>query len=286
MATSRLGTALNALSTAINNAYNNAGITVPNQVGIGWPNFEDLTKIIKANQAQITLYCDKSGNRNTTRFFPQQMVKTPLNVLLTADEYGNTVTFGGSIPTTGYPYNIHTLVGQPLADAYVQTAYGDTPDSVAAKVAAAITALDLPGISASAVDNVMTVDGTANLLCNVGGSATFAQEVLRIDRLVQVSVWAADPDIRDEIEDAIMSQVGTIISSAQRLPMGDGTTTWVRYASNMPSDERELDFSMYVSHIMYKMEYGMLATEQATQIGAFRVTPVINGATIPNVIEG
>lgn len=267
---SRLNDVLTALANAVNAAINSSGITTPTQVGIGKPNFEDLTKIITAGEMQVTIYTDDSGIRNTTRFFPRWQVKTPLNVTLAAAVSGNTVTFSGTVPASGTQFNVHTLLGDPLTDSLVQTVPTDTPSTIAAKCAAAINTLALSGVTASASGAVLTVNGTATIICNVGGSATIAQEVSRVSRLVQVIAYTADPDIRAAVEDAIISQVGT--SASPRLSLADGTRAWCRYHSSAWVDDKQQDFSMYESHICYTLEYGVLQTQTATQIGAVQAT--------------
>jgi hypothetical protein len=264
----RLNDVLSALANAVDAAINAAGITNPNQVGIGKPNYEDLTKIISAGQMQVTLYTDTSGVRNTTRFFPSWQVKTPLNVTLSAVVSGNAVTFSGAVPTSGPQFNVHTLVGSPLQDVLVQTVPGDTLASIAVKVVAGINGL--PGMTATANGNGFTVSGSANLICNVGGTATLAQEVSRISRLVDVTIYTADPDLRAAVEDAVLAQVGTV--AASRLVLPDGTKVWCRYHTSGWVDDKQLDYSIYESHVCFTMEYGVLQTQTATQIGAIETT--------------
>lgn len=281
---SRLSQVLTAIKTATISALNDAGITTPAQVGIGHPNYEDLTKIITASEYQVSIFTDDSGTKDTSRFLPQWAVKTKPNVTLQATISGDTVTFSGTVPSSGSQFNIHTIVGSPLQDAYCQTVAGDSPSTVAARVASAINALGIAGVTANASAGVVTVSGSSNLICNVGGSGTMAREVLRVCRLVTITSWCPDEVLRDNTEDAIISSIGN--AGNRRLALGDGTNAILWYKDNHWDDDHEQDFSMYRSLMFYTVEYSVLQTQQATQIGAFRVTPEINGASLPDVIEG
>jgi hypothetical protein len=244
-----------------------------------------LTKIITAGEAQVTIYPDKASSRNVTRFFPQWVVKTPLNVTLEASVNGNALTFAGSIPLSGSQFNVHTLLGSPLQDVYVPTVAGDTPNTIATKVAAAIIASAIPGVSAVASGATVNTSGSPNLVCNVGGSATLAQEVGRDCLAIQISVWAPDEAIRGDIEDAIVSSVGTV--ATPRITLPDGSKAVVR--RRIPpfwSDDHEQDFSMYMSHMFYTVEYAILQMQKATQIGAWRVDRQVGGVTLPSIYEG
>lgn len=280
---SRYLDAMKALANAISSAVNTySGVSIPSQTIIGWPNFEDLTKIIQQGQYQISIF-DDGKVKDTTRFFGQWMYTSLPSVPLSGAISGNTLTFSGSVPASGQ-LNVHTLFGAPLVDSLYQPTASEALSGVAAGVAAAVVSA---GGSATASGNVVTFSGTPVIKCNIGGSATLSREVSRQRRTVQVSVWCPDPIMRDNVADAIETYVGAKGNSqTQFYPMGDGTKIWVDYQTSCDKDDKQADYSMYMRDIFYTVEYGMMQTQTATQIGAIKETYTVQGTTLSPIVEG
>lgn len=179
----------------------------------------------------------------------------------------STITFSltGAI---GSPINVHTVFGD-LADAYVQAVVGDTPTSVAAKVAAAINALALDGISATAAAGVVSVTSNVSFLCNVGASGTIAYPVGRFQRGVQISVWASDPYTRSMLEEAIEENVGTSFNTFLLLP--DGTALRVINDGVGWDDDSQSAGSLFLGHLVYTVIYTIMLTSPATPVGAIKL---------------
>lgn len=266
----------NGITSAVSNY---SGVNMPAQCIIGWPNFEDLTKIIQQGQYQVSIY-DDGKVRDTTRFFPQWMAKSPVNVQMTAAVSGNTITFGGTVQPN---LNVWTFFGAPISGVLYQTKFNDTLNTVASGVASAVIS---GGGSAGASGSVTTVNSTPYVQCNVGGSGVLAREVSRQRRTIQVTVWAADPLTRDAIAETIETYVGAKGSRvSQFLPIGDGTNVWVDYQTSCNRDDKQSDYSMYTRDIFYTMEYGLLQIQTATQIGIAQETWQVDGLTLPTITE-
>lgn len=269
---SSLSDVLTTIASQIVTAINDAGITASGQVGAGWPNYEDLTKIINANQWQVSLYTKNAGTRNTSRFLSKPGILNPSSTSLAAAISGNVITFTGSVPTSGA--NIHALFGNPLTDSLAQVSSGTSLDDVASAVAEAVN--DAGGTAVASGATVAVT--TTALKCNVGSNALLAQESLRVCRDVQVTAWCPDPDTRASLSSAIVGAIGTQL--APRITLPDGSTAWVRYQNDYWNDERELDFSMYVAYAFFQVEYASYATFDATPIGAWELTVKTPGETL------
>lgn len=283
---SRINDVLTAFGQNVSSAINTySGITTPSQTIVGWPNFEDLTKIIQQGQYLVSIF-DTGKTRDTSRFYPQWMKLSDPNVTLTASISGNVITFAGTVPSSGSQFNVHTLVGAPLQDTLVQTVAGDTPSTVATKVKNAIVAAGIPGVSATVSGTSVTVTGSPNIKCNIGGSATLAREVARHKRTIQVSMWCPNPQIRASVGDAISANVGVKGLSTKFITLPDGTNVWAEWYSSADVDDKQADYSVFIRHLFFNLEYGVLQYQQATQIGAIQETWQVQGVTLPSITEG
>jgi hypothetical protein len=211
--------------------------------------------------------------RSTTRFSPHDgPIFVPPSTTLTAAIAGGVITFGGSVGTI--PTHVHTIVnGQ--ADARVDCTTNQSLTSVATAVAAAVNALGLSGVSATASGPNVSLSGVFQFNCNVVGSGgTISYEVARIERSVQVTLWASEPVTRSLIADAIVTNVGTTLAPYLLLPDNSG----LRCLNDGDSldDNSQAESSVYIAHILLDVEYGINQISAVSQLGA--VQNIIVGA--------
>lgn len=272
----RLDDVCNTLVTAITDAINAAGaVSKPGQVIVGWPLGPELVEIFGQGPGewQVSVFPQKKGTNNT-RFRPCRTYKPP-TVNLSCGVDGGVVTFSGSVDAG---LNVHTVL-DTRADAYFATTSGMSLDDCATALAAAVNALDLPGVSATASGAAATISGVGSVVCNIAGVGSSTREVSRIGRDIQISVWASDPDTVSSIESAITQTIG--IATAPKLALPDGSLMWVRYAGELWNDESQSSYSLYVSHHLMWCEYGIMQTESAYQIGAVEFSQRVNNSHAP-----
>ncbi len=294
-----------ALLDALETIKNAVGVAVavaaiPNKVQVfaGQPIGPELTKILAQNDAEaVVTVMPMPGAQNTARyerkFFQTSAPNTalsaqisPLNVITfagtVAQNLAEDVAIGGEDATGGEDvaiggfYNVHTLLaGYPAYDAYVQATPSMSMAGLATAVAAAITALGLSGVTASASGQQVTVIGANVKYCNVGSAGTIAREISRVMRRIQVSVYSSDPFTRFAVGDAIYQSIGDAISLF--LTLNNGSQLYCRYASDALDETSQNEYTLYVHHFIFDCEYGIIQTATATQIGA-----VTLGDTIAN----
>jgi hypothetical protein len=261
-----------SLVVFITASLNTNNVTAPVQVYTGKAPFEDLTKVLqRLNEAQVVLYPIADLARSATRFPPTWGYNSLPSVPLTSMIVGLVVSFGGSVIPG---LNVHVLLnttGDTASDAYFQTAIGDTIVSCATKAAAAINALSLPGISATSNGAMFTAVGPTSLTVNIGGSTTASRIVRQTMQPIEVRVFAPNGDLRNAIEDIIVSNLGTDVDPGRFIPQSDGTNAWVKYQSHRWMDEMALD-TLFESRIWYHVEYCTTQTQTMTQVEATQIT--------------
>lgn len=257
-----LSDVLVALGQAVTSSINSAGITAPTQVYTGWPTAQELMPIINNGGYAVSVHA-LDGSKNITKYPKdfQNYSAPPANLVATLSH--NTITFSG---VSDVSYNVYAMIyGQPYVAAYVQTSASQSLSSIATAVAGAINALALTGITASAAGAVVTLSGGQFSFCNVGTNGLIAREVTRINRWLQVSVWAPDPVLRFAIQNAIMAGIGYAIDLFLNLP--DGSKMFCRYMTDKMEDEHQVSYALFVHHIIFDAEYGVIEIDPATQIG-------------------
>jgi hypothetical protein len=291
MATPRLLDVLDALITAISAAINDAQIPqddelAPGQTVAGWAVTTELTKILSLGQMNhlVVLWPLKPMKGAVySSNDPYCQVPTPPTVGLTAavTVVGGAyhIQFGGSVAGV---YNIHSIVDG--ADALVTTSNAESLPAVATAVAAAITDLDLSGVSANATGSLVVVTGAFDLACNVGGTGSIAREVDRVTRLIQVTTYAPSPEARTLIDDAIVGRLGT--TETDFLTLSDGQALYVRntYAGEYLNEKAQLSYSAYQAVSLFKVEYPIMVASPATQIGAIALSGSAGAAAISHLI--
>lgn len=270
-----------ALQTAVSNALIAGGITNQGTVIGGWPNMPALTKQMEQVPPQycVSVY-PLDSEKLTTRFFPHWQYLTGLNVTLTASVSGNAITFGGTA-ASGFVVNVVVNAGLQGQAVVYQTTSTDTLASIATSVASRLSALS--GISAVASGDTVTVTGASSITCNVGGSATIAQEVRRTERQFQISTWCPDGPTRS----AIVNAIDTYCATLYFLTLGDGTFGRLKYVRGPWNDEMQRD-TLYFAHQIFSVEFATMQTETATQVGITQSSmqaTLANGQSVPVVTD-
>lgn len=290
---SRLDDVCNTLITAITAAINTAGIpgsvldvttesgsqrqitVAGGNVYKGFPEGPELAKLLKTGDGKWAITVTPQNPHATTRYSPddQPIFKPPAQTLF-ATVSDATITFSG----TAGACNVHTVINK-VGDARVPVTAGQSLSAIATAVAAAIVALNISGVSASAAGAVVTVTGAFLLKCNVSGTGILMREVARVSRVMQVSIWASDPYTRAALEDPLIAYVGDAITPF--LTLSDGTDMYVTYNGDGWIDDSQGTYSLLVAHHCIEVEYGIMQSTPVAQLGAVEnlVTPR-NGAPV------
>lgn len=271
-----------AISAAVNAGLVDAELTCPGQTYNGHAVTTKLAAILSNLNGNHAVVLWPLAARPTTRYSSSEFPKvTPPTVNLTREIAENVITFGGTVNGT---YNVHTVLGN-YADAFVQTTNGQTPAQVAAAVAAAINTLDLAGITAMAVGTAMTIDGVDVFECNIGGTGSIQRTVGLQTRLIQVSVYAPDPDTRTVVGQAVIDNIGT--TDDHCLLMSDGQALNIFLGQGESFVEKaQSSYSAFEWHIFFEVEYPITQTHAATQVGVIETIPVKNGQTFATIYNG
>jgi hypothetical protein len=243
------------------------GTNPPAQIIIGWPYAPALSEILGEGEAQISIFPLAKSAQNRTSRHPRwyTVTQNPVTLIATITTVGGNlvITYTGT-PQAGF--NIHTFLDNPVYDAYYQTTAEDSLDTVAAAVADKITALDAPGVSASATGAAVTVSGTTKLKCNIGGTATMAQEVRRTMTPVQVSVWAPNAESRRAIGQMIENGLA-LDFPIPFLQAADGAAIFIRMrGAPMWNDDSQRAYSLYQWHGVFECEYPTHQISTGTQV--------------------
>lgn len=268
---------LDSINEFITAQLNAASIGMPTQVYIGNPSYEELTKVLqRINQAQVAAW-PMDIARSTTRFPAAWGTTAPVAMTLTAVVSGGTITFGGT-PAAGT--NIHVEISATRIgthDAFVQVGSSDSLNTIAGKVRDAINALSLPGVTATALSNVVTVTGATSIVCNLGGSTTAGRIVRQQERVFQIRVVAPNGDIRQTIGEIILANVGTDVDPGRFFALPDGTNVWVKYKNDRWMDDMAMD-TFYEWRIWFTADFPTVQTQKMYQVGTTQTS--ITGSPI------
>lgn len=231
---------------------------------VGWPDPNqlraDLTKSVKlGNQvAHVSIYA-LPGSRLTSRY-------TKGNPSIIKHDATEGVTVVGGVITIAGPFtagdNVFAYVNGAPAQTTVVT--NDTAAAVATRLAAAITALGLAGITANAPGGgVVNVGGAFSVAAAAHGQGTVMREVSRLTRRFQVTVWAAD----DVGREAVSSAVIPALANAEFLTFADGSKGRI-----LLEGEALSDFGMVAGLMredtLWQIEYPWFLPQSLARVGA------------------
>jgi hypothetical protein len=247
----------------------------------GWPTSANLTQDLAAGKSHVTLF-PKNEERNTTRY-PERnhLIAAPVQ-LVGLSIVGSSITVGKYDPAGDYDASgvIWDAPGTFDADSnpayalpgvqnlalringkfYVHQAQaGDTLAAIATALAA-LVAVDIAGTSASG--SVITVGSAGRIqAARVGGFGTIAKELRRQERVVQISVWANTPPLRD----TITSAVDVRLAATKFLDMPDGFGARLIYKNTLVVDTLQKAL-VYRRDLNYLVEYATTISQQRAAV--------------------
>ncbi len=160
---------------------------------------------------------------------------------LTVTVAGTTATFAGSA-------GLGQLAGILVEGrSYVhRTAAGDTPDLVAAVLAAAIA----PTRPATAAGAAVTLPGAGAVVARTAADAATTDELRRQCQRFRITAWCPSPDLRD----AACAALDGTFAATPFLTLADGTQARLTYASTTTFDQRQ-DAALYRRDLLYAVEF-------------------------------
>jgi hypothetical protein len=228
----------------------------------GWPLPAQLDADFHADPvgSQVSVW-PRDEEKNTSRYNRDWQQQDPLPApTVTATVTGQVVTIGG---TGASGQNVAVLAN---GGSFVYAVQGsDTPTSIATALATSI-AVAIPGTTSSGT--VITLPASARLAAaRVGVTSSLVRELRRQERRWQITVWAADPSMRDRIA----ATLDTALADLTFLTLPDGSAARIRYwgAHQVDNQQRE---GIYRRDLFYTVEYATTQIAAATEI----VTEQIN----------
>ncbi len=206
----------------------------------GWPNPAALDADLAAGKINVTIFPGGGTSRTTTRY-AEQWLGSPAQPTLTATVAGTSVTFGGTA-------NIGQVAGILVdgASFAYRTQAGDTPQSVAANLAAMARGNSIVHLS----NSTLTIAGAGDLLARVVADAPTLQEVRRQEQGFRVTCWCPTPGMRDMAATAI----DQTLSTQHFFALADGSSGRLTYAGTTVFDQSQ-NARLYRRDLTYNVEY-------------------------------
>lgn len=234
------------------------------RVFAGWPLPPELEKDLAQlpSISNISVY-PRPDEHNTFRYVSEEYeeVSRPAPTLTltpsTNADASMLVTIAGTIPASGSPQNLAVFVnGKPYLHQVQPT---DTLMSIAETMATAIVA-DVPGTLTA--ETAIWLPPEARLgACRVGVTGAVQKEVGRAEKVWQICIWSAEPEIRDKLAKA----VDTLLRKTPWLSLADGTRGRNIYRSSHQSDQLQRE-GAYKRDLLYSVEFATLDIESAAEL--------------------
>lgn len=284
---SRLSDTLKAIRSTVKTAMANAGIPDPVEVLVGYPTWTEATKVwaqpIDPGFVTVNALPDV---RVVTRYEPGWGIVGPVSAGFSDTLSTTSITFAavpnGTIAGTAI-HAFFVVPGNALNDAEYTAISTDTPTTVATAIKNAINALAVQGVSASSSGDVVNITGAAFTKVNICGTGQAHKEVAREQRTIQVSIWVNSPWARYQIQDAISSTLGAIDNCWLALP--DGGRVLILPKGETFDDQSQESTNVYICHMTYSVEYGIVQRATATQIGDVDVTLIKDNSVGQQISE-
>jgi hypothetical protein len=133
---------------------------------------------------------------------------------------------------------------------YYRISLSDTPDSIAANLAAIVSAARPATLSGT----TLTIPEAASLKARVVTDATVSRELRRQRRDVQISCWCPTTTLRD----LVCNTIDMAMVSASFIALSDGTKARTRYLSTEVYDQSQ-NALLYRRDLRYSCEYATIA---------------------------
>lgn len=263
----------------------------PIVVYAGWPAQDGLMRDLDLDpcRTHITVF-PKAEERNTTRYpDDEQVIIAPAPTLLLtisgpflvpaqaiydgpgvqweqtghydAGVQRNTVVRVGG--TVSAPQNVALRINSKFYVYSVRSS--DTLEGIAAALGALVL-VDIAGTSVSGA--VITIGPTGRLqAARVGGFGTVSTEIRRQERLIQISIWTNEPQLRD----TIASGLDIALARTRFLDLPDGFGARLIY-KNSPIIDALQKSNLYRRDLNYLVEYPTIFTEEIAAV----IAPSIN----------
>jgi hypothetical protein len=217
----------------------------------GWPFAAALDADLLAGKVNISVYPTQIES-NVTKYQRRWQVNKHNVATLAMVLSGLQVTISGSIPNPFYAQNLAILIGD---DAYLYPVQmGDTLSAIATSLANQI-----PG--ATSVGAVITLPAGPTPILRVGAGGTAVQEIRRQKRVVQITVWAPTPTLRD----VVAQSIDVVLADLAFLTMPDGTGGRMIY-QNSPMDDSMQKAKVYRRDLRYSVEFGTTKQMATTEV--------------------
>lgn len=237
------------------------GSTVGVRVYRGWPQPASLDSDLAAKIVNISVFPRGSVERNTTRYLTDYQEISRQTATFTAVVADSAVIIGG-VYDAAISQFVTVLVGPRIAVS-VAVAANDTPATVAASLAALLSA---QGVGATVAGSVVTVHSSAFLVATVGVNGEQMLETRRQQTQVLITLWCANPAIRDNAGRVIEP----FLADATFLTLADGSAARFRYHGTVSSDTGQ-KIQTYRRDLIYDVEYATTKTDSATEVTAVTI---------------
>lgn len=227
----------------------------------GWPNPAQLDKDLAAGLVNISVFPRVSVDRNTTRY-PVDFQEISRGVAtLTATVSDNKVTIGGTVNVAVAQF-VTIIIGPRVVVSYA-VQVGDTLVSIAASLAALITAAFAPTTSAGPVISVPT---SAYLVAEVGVTGIQMAETERQLSQLQITFWCPDPVSRDNAGKLIRP----VLSQRTFITLADQSAARFRFHGTNVSDSAER-VQLYRRDTIYDVEFATTVTDAVFEVTSINI---------------
>jgi hypothetical protein len=207
----------------------------------GWPNPAALDADLAAGRVNVTVFPVDHATRNTTRYPNAWQVTAQPAPALRATVTGDMVAFAGEASAG----QLAGVLADGISTVH-RTLAGDTPESVAAILAALIRAertVQLDGAT-------LAIPGVSRLVARTVADGTGVQETRRQMQRFRIVCWCPTPAKRD----TAVAAIDAALAGVAFLPLADGTPARLRFEGTTVFDQSQ-DASLYRRDLLYDAEY-------------------------------
>ena len=242
-----------ALTTLLEGALYPLGTEAPSILGVltrvyrGWPNPATLNTDLAAGTVNITIFPDPRPQRNTTRYIDRPQPAALVSPTLTVTVSGPAATFGG----TAVLGQVAGLLIDNAAFAH-RTQSGDTPEGVAATLAAYIRTIRIAQANGASI----AIPGAGSVIGRVVADQFAQAETRRQIQSLRLTCWCPTPALRDRASAAI----DLALSQQYFLSLPDGTFARLRGGGTLVFDQSQ-NANLYRRDLLIEAEYATTASE-------------------------
>lgn len=247
----------------------------------GWPSSDNLDNDLAVGKTHVSVF-PKTEERNTTRY-PEKyrITKAPAPTLtltieqpgggrLKLEDNGSLLTEGDGLllldgntlgvvvgGTPSVPQNVMLRVNNKD---YVYAVQASDALADIAIALAKLVAVDVVGTAAQGA--VISIGPSGRMqAARVGGFGTVAKEIRRQDRVVMITIWAPNPQLRDTISAAI----DVDLADRHFLTMPDGYGARLIYKNSLLVDSLQKAV-LYRRDVNYSVEFATTKAHQAAAV--------------------